>query len=91
MKRYDFPTPRLALGVAAVALAALTLGASLVVPANLEASPGVQSLMADAAADALYRTEVIVTPTRIDVIAVRRSTTAAAPAHDARAKGKQQV
>lgn len=89
MKRYDFPTPRLALGVAAVALAALTLGASLVVPANLEASPGVQSLVADAAADAQYRTEVIVTPTRIDVIAVRTSTTATA--HDARAKRKQHV
>ena len=69
MKRYDFPTPRLAFGLAAVALAALTLGAALVVPASLEPARDAPPLVANAAADESYRTEVIVTPTRIDVIA----------------------
>jgi len=90
MKRYDFPTPRLAFGLAAVALAALTLGAAAV-PASLEPARDAPPLVANAAADESYRTEVIVTPTRIDVIAVRTSTTAAAPTRDAPPKRRQQV
>ena len=91
MKRYDFPTPRLAFGLAAVALTALTLGTALVVPAALEPARDAPPLVANAAADDSYRTEVVVTPTRIDVIAVRTSTTAAAPARDAPPKRGQQV
>ena len=91
MKRYDFPTPRLAFGLAAVALAALTLGAALAVPVSLEPARDAPPLLANAAADGSYRTEVIVTPTRIDVIAVRTSTTAVAPTRDAPPKRRQQV
>jgi hypothetical protein len=91
MKRYDFPTPRLAFGLAAVGLTALTLATALVVPASLEPARDAAPLVANAAADESYRTEVIVTPTRIDVIAVRTSTTAAAPARDAPPKRRQQV
>lgn len=91
MKRYDFPTPRLALGLAAVALTALTLGTALFVPAALEPARDAPPLVANAAADDSYRTEVVVTPTRIDVIAVRTSMTAAAPARSAPPKRGQQV
>jgi hypothetical protein len=91
MKRYDFPTPRLAFGLAAVALTALTLATALVVPASLEPARAAPPLVANAAADDSYRTEVVVTPTRIDVIAVRTSTTAATPARHAPPKPGQPV
>jgi len=89
MKRYDFPTPRLAFGAAAVALTALTLGVSLVAPANLGTAR--DAVPVTAAADEPYRTVVIVTPTRVDVIAVRTSTTASAPARDGRPNRRQHV
>jgi hypothetical protein len=92
MKRYQFPTPRLAFGIAAVALTALTLTVSLVVPANLEVAPDARSVVATSVATSVAtpaatpaaiepdRTEMVVTTSRIEVVATRRPTTAAAPA-----------
>jgi hypothetical protein len=84
MKRYDFPTPRLAFGIAAVALTALTLTLSLVVPAKLEVAPDARSVVATPAATQVapepYRTDMVVTTSRIEVVATRTPTTAATPA-----------
>lgn len=87
MKRYQFPTPRLAFGIAAVALTALTLTVSLVVPANLEVAPDARSVVATSvatpaatrAATESDRTEMVVTTSRIEVVATRTPTTAATP------------
>ena len=92
MKRYDFPTPRLAFGIAAVALTALTLTVSLVIPANLEVAPDARSIVATPvatpaatraaprAATESDRTDMVVTTSRIEVVATRTPTTAATPA-----------
>jgi hypothetical protein len=88
MKRYEFPTPRLAFGIAAVALTALTLTVSLVVPANLEVAPDARSIVATPvatpaatrAATESDRTDMVVTTSRIEVVATRTPTTAATPA-----------
>ena len=80
MKRYDFPTPRLAFGIAAVALTALTLTVSLVIPANLDVAPDAQSIAATQGATEPYRTDMVVTTSRIEVVATRTPTTAATPA-----------
>ena len=68
MKHYKASTPRIAFALLAVALTAVTLGLSVVVPAHvhLDAPPS-ESIIADAPT----RVE------RIDVIAVRTSNVAA--------------
>jgi len=80
MKRYEFPTPRLAFGLAAVALTALTLTVSLVIPANLDVAPDPQSIAATQVATEPYRSDMVVTTSRIEVVATRTPTTAATPA-----------
>ncbi|HEY3178179.1 MAG TPA: hypothetical protein VGL25_04805, partial [Casimicrobiaceae bacterium] len=62
MKRYENSTPRATFALVAVALTAITLGLSVVIPASMEtSSPSAPTIVSDA-------------PTRvarIDVIAVR--------------------
>ncbi|HEY2816903.1 MAG TPA: hypothetical protein VGK44_07200 [Casimicrobiaceae bacterium] len=80
MKRYEASTPRTAFAFLAVALTAVTLGLSVVVPAHVhaDATPG-ESIIADAPT----RVE------RIDVIAVRTSNVAAMQSHGVRRKLQQ--
>ena len=66
MKRYDTKIPRRALGVAAVAMTALTLGLAIVVPALAETA-GDDHLMAAN----VVRTEVAISPSHIEIVAVR--------------------
>ena len=75
MKRYEPVVPRAAFAFAAVALTALTLGVSVLVPArvNLNASPSDTVI-----ADAPTRVE------RIDVVAVRQARVASAQGRVAR-------
>ena len=77
MKQYKASTPRTALAFLAVALTAVTLGLSVVVPAHvhLDATPSESTI-----ADAPTRVE------RIDVIAVRTSNVAAVHGHGVRRK-----
>lgn len=89
MKRYEPPTPRLAIGIAAVALAALTLTVSMVVPASLDVARDAPPPTAAAAEP--YRTEMIVTTTRIEVVATRAPASVSKPVGLASSRRPQQV
>jgi hypothetical protein len=80
MNRYEMKTPRIAFGIAAVALAALTLGAAVVLPAVT--GPGGQNTLAAAKITAPL-TEVAINPSHIEVVGVREQTVASAnkPSH----------
>ena len=75
MKRYETSTPRVAFGIAAVAMTALTFGMSVVAP--LGASSGSREIgtLAAGSAVAPAAIEVAITPARIDVVAEREQKT----------------
>ncbi len=76
MNAFHPATPRMAFGIAAVALSVLTLGLTVIAPAGLDsAAPDVRAV----AAPAVY-TRATIVPSRIDVIGVRTRDVAAAPA-----------
>ena len=66
MNRYKPATPRAALGLTAVAMAAITMGALVVLPAKLDAAGADPSTLA--AAKAATPIEVAIVPARIDVL-----------------------
>ena len=69
MNRYKPSTPRAALGLTAVAMAAITMGALVVLPAKLDAAGADPSTLAAAKA-ATAPIEVAIVPARIDVLEV---------------------
>lgn len=71
MDSYQPSTPRAALGLIAVAMSAITIGAFVVLPATLDGSRGEMFTLATAAAGPAAPIEVAISPARIDVIAVR--------------------
>ena len=70
MKRYKSKTPRMAIGLAAVAMTALTFGLSVVAPAQTAAATHEAMMQASAAP-----IEVVIAPGRIDVVAAREQRT----------------
>jgi hypothetical protein len=71
MNAYEPSTPRAALSLAAAAMAAITIGAMVVLPTTLDSgNPGLFTV-ASAKATVLAPIEVAITPARIDVFAVR--------------------
>lgn len=74
MTDYRMPVPRFAFTVTAFALTALTLGLSVVVPAQLDSSASQGGRLTEARSSASAPIDVIITPTRIDVIGVRETT-----------------
>ena len=92
MNRYEPEIPRAAFGIAAAALTAITIGLLVVAPAKFD------SISADSVTLAAARTpatEVVISPARVDVVAVRETAlvrTAAADADaDADADAKRNV
>jgi hypothetical protein len=75
MNRYEMKTPRTAFGIAAVAMAVLTLGATVVIP--MMTSPTGQETVA-AVKNAAPRTEVAINPSHIEVVGVRPQAVASA-------------
>ena len=69
MNRYEPGTPRTALGLAAIALTALTVGLLVVVPAKMEVSPDALTMARIRAAHPPI--EVAITPARIEVVGER--------------------
>ena len=67
MNRYKMKIPRRTLGIAAVVLAALTLGLAIVVPAIAGVGGGDQAM----AASRSVRTQVAISPSHIEVVGVR--------------------
>jgi hypothetical protein len=70
MKRYKLKTPRIAIGVAAFVMTAVTFGVSVVVPAQVASASFDAARFAEATA-----TEVAIAPSRIDVVAEREAAT----------------
>ena len=70
MNRYKPSTPRAALGLTAVAMAAITMGTLVVLPAKLDATGAEPSTLAAAKAPAKAPVEVAISPARIDVVEV---------------------
>lgn len=77
MKRYKSKTPRMAIGLAAVAMTAMTFGVSVVVPAQLSAATEEIGNLAVAAPMTAAPIEVAIRPARIDIVAERDQRTAA--------------
>ena len=72
MNRYEIKIPRVAVGVAAVAMAVLTLGVAVIVPAQM-ASGGPEVL---AESKVVAPTEVAIIPSHIEVVGIRPQTVA---------------
>ena len=70
MNRYVYRMPRASFVIAALAMTALTLGASVVAPSHEEA-PARMAGVAYAAVNAPEAIEVAITPARIDVVGER--------------------
>ena len=69
MNRYKPSTPRAALGLTAVAMAAITMGTLVVLPAELDSAAADPSTLAAKAATKAP-IEVAISPARIDVLEV---------------------
>jgi 3-polyprenyl-4-hydroxybenzoate decarboxylase len=78
MNRFQSSTPRVALGIAAVAMTVVTFGLLVIVPATIDGSEDVRT-QAAAKLVTPAATEVVVIPTRLDVLGVREMELASAP------------
>ena len=74
MNRYVITVPRTTFIVAALALAALTLGAA-VAPARVDSPAPATATLADARAQETIATEVAIVPARIEVVGLREPQT----------------
>ena len=78
MNAYETETPRFAIAIAAFALSALTIGMTVVVPAQFdEGFAPSDTVLAARPADA-HPVEVAIVPARIDVVGVREPEIASA-------------
>ena len=88
MNRYKTSTPRAAFGLAAIAMTALTLGLTVVLPARTDMGAH------DAPVATLSDVEAVDLPTRverIDVIAVREPKLSSVQLRDIQQRRKQQI
>lgn len=90
MNRYEISTPRTraAFGMAAVAMTAITLGLSVVLPASLAPAEEVRPVAAVKAIPA--EGDVVVRSMRIDVVGERERHTAFEPAREIPARRAQE-
>jgi hypothetical protein len=77
MNHYEIPKPRFALGIAAVAMTAITIGVSVVIPAQMDSNGGdTRSVMAAVAAPP---SGLATDLGRAEVVALRDSDSSTAP------------
>ncbi len=74
MKRYEMKIPKMAFGIAAVAMAILTLGAAVVLP-TMTGPTAEETLAAKVAAPPI---EVAINPSHIEIVGVRPQAVASA-------------
>jgi hypothetical protein len=84
MKRYKLKTPRMAIGMAAIVMTAVTFGVSVVAPAHVASASFDAARFVDAAA-----IQVAITPSRIDVVAERDPLTTVGSARNVAARKGQ--
>ncbi len=75
MNRYEPSAPRTACSIAAIAMTAMTIGLLVVVPTKMDSGSLDFISLATAKAATPAATEVIISPARIDVVAVREPNT----------------
>jgi hypothetical protein len=75
MNGYPTPVPRVAFGIAALAMAAITFGVAIVMPAKLSSNRGESRLLATTPGPAL----VVTIGPGIDVVAVREAAASKVP------------
>lgn len=85
-ENYESSNQRAALGMAAVAMAAITIGLSLVVPAKTTTSSREAAALSKAVSPAA---DVVGGPLRVDVIAVREPSLASVQVRNVQAKHRQ--
>ena len=93
MNRYKTSTPRAAFGLAAIAMTALTLGLTVVLPARTDMGAHDAPVLATSKAT-LSDVEAVDLPTRverIDVIAVREPKLTSMQLRDIQQRRKQQI
>lgn len=78
MHRYEMSTPRVALGITAVAMTAITMGVLVVMPARMEAISHEPSMLTASKVTTLASTRAV-TGATIDVVAVHEPSLATAP------------
>jgi hypothetical protein len=88
VNRFQPSTPRVALGITAVAMTVISFGLLIIVPATIDS--GKEDVCAQTAAKVVTPAapEVAIIPMRIDVIGVREIEVASAPVVRARAAAK---
>lgn len=89
MNRFQSSTPRAAFGIAAVAMTVVTFGLLVVVPATIESGSEDVRTQTSAKLVTPAATAVVMSPTRIDVLDVRKMEWASAPVNNVRPKHKQ--
>jgi hypothetical protein len=90
MNRYQTSTPRAALVISAIALTALTLGASVIAPAKMDAGGPEDRTLAAQKTVTPTPTQVVINPARIEVVAVREPGFISVHVRNVPAKRKQQ-
>jgi hypothetical protein len=87
MNRYETPIPRVALGIAAVGMTALTVGVSVVLPAKIYADSHERIVLAASKAATPASTDGVTASARIDAIAVRGQGLSTAPCASSKPNG----
>src|SRR5579872_1832595 len=71
MRRYETRVPRMAFGIAAIALTAITIAVGVVAPARLDSSSAGRAALAAAKVRAPAPVEVAIVPRQIEVVGIR--------------------
>ena len=79
MNRYETSTPRIAFGIAAVGVTTLTLGVSVIWPANMHPNSREHPALAASKATTAAPTGVVTASASIDAVAVHEQVLSTAP------------
>jgi len=87
MNRYETSSPRASFGIAAMAIAALVIGLTVILPARMTSGGDGLRTLAKAGSAAPEATEVVIIPATITVTGIRDQNTAYDPVRRALPKG----
>jgi hypothetical protein len=79
MNRYEPLIPRVAFGIAAVAMTAITIGVSVIMPAKMDSDSPEPRMLAALKVTAAASTGDVIGPEGIDIVAVHEAGSSAVP------------